>query len=276
MDPVWWLLRLEKGAWLRNPVEKRVRRYMTAEAPAETIETLMPKFPLGGKRFIMDTGYLKSLHQDNVTPILTGIRELRPKSFVANDGQEHDIDVVILATGFDVASAHLDLVGREGGNVAEQFVIGQESRVYHGMTVPKFPNYYMMLGPNTAPGHASVIFQIEVQADYITQCVLAMQKNDIKILEVKEAAAEVYDNWLAPRLRSTVWTTASGFYHVNHDKNARITTNWPATVLSYFWQNACPIWADYVGAEELAKKQTPFRRMWTTTWSLARFVFGGK
>jgi cation diffusion facilitator CzcD-associated flavoprotein CzcO len=90
-------------------------------------------------------------------------------------GQEHEVDVVILATGFDVVSAQLDLVGRDGSHIIQQFVIGQESRVYHGvnvsicgpadaetnqylpnqMTVPKFPNYYLMLGPNTAPGHAS-------------------------------------------------------------------------------------------------------------------------
>jgi hypothetical protein len=83
-------------------------------------------------------------------------------------------------------------------------------------------------------------------------------------------------SWLAPRLRSTVWTKASGFYHVNHDKDARITTNWPAMVLSYFWQNACPIWSDYVGAEKLAEKQTAIGRMVTTTWSLVKFVFWGK
>lgn len=61
------------------------------------------------------------------------------------------------------------------------------------MMYPGFPNFFVMLGHNTAPGHTSVIVNIEAQVDYIVQCIAAMRQEKIGALEPKSKAAADYN-----------------------------------------------------------------------------------
>jgi hypothetical protein len=126
---------------------------------------------------------------------------------------------------------------------------------------------------------------IEVQAAYITQCVNAMRKFNVKVLEVKEEPTREYNAWLDRRLENTVWAKGSSFYRLGQNRNGRIfvsdlvlffpfprllttspspcllpKTNWPAPIALYWWQNSSPKWQDWIGADKIAAKANSRRR----------------
>ncbi|KAJ9106731.1 hypothetical protein QFC19_003043 [Naganishia cerealis] len=206
--------------------------------------------------------YLESLSKPNVETVTSPVERFTEHGFVTADGTSHEVDVVVLATGYDVTASTLDVTGRDGLR-ASTAILGDDSpRGYRGLALPKFPNHWLCLSLNTAPGHGSVLTNIEVQAAYITQCINAMRTFGVKVLEVKEEPTREYNAWLDRRLENTVWAKGSSFYRLGKERNGRIFTNWPAPIALYWWQNSSPKWQDWIGADQIAAKaQSRQRRM---------------
>jgi 4-hydroxyacetophenone monooxygenase len=180
---------------------------------AELLAKVVPDYPPTAKRTLQDNGsWLRCLTRPNVELVRAGVDRLESDGVVDSDGVHHRADVVIWATGFRVNDLLLPMAirGRDGRDLRAEW--GHRPRAYLGMTVPGFPNFFMLYGPGTnlASG-GSLIFHSECEVRYIVQCLQALDgRTSI------EPRQEVYDEWYdrcQRELKGLVWSTP----HVKHN-----------------------------------------------------------
>jgi cation diffusion facilitator CzcD-associated flavoprotein CzcO len=192
---------------------------------------LTPSFALGCKRILLSNEYYPSLTQANVDLVTEPIAEIGPKGITTVDGVEHDLDTIILATGFAVSPHPIAGVirGRDGRSLAEAWEAGM--RAHLGTTIPGFPNLFVLMGPNTALGHSSIIFMLEAQINYVSSCLAQMDRYGLGAVDVKEATARRFDEEMQRRLPGTVWNSGCSSWYL--DANGRNTTMWPGFTFEY-------------------------------------------
>ena len=156
--------------------------------------------------------------------ITSRITEIRPTSIVTDDGAEHEIDTLILGTGFQVMPVADPLTGRDGVALAERWTNRREA--YLGTTVAGYPNYFMLVGPNTATGHTSVLLYLEAQVEYIVQALRHMEDSGAASLDVRPGAQAAFNRDVQARLASSVWTDGGcRSWYLDPDGNTSVL--WP-------------------------------------------------
>ncbi|GGC68563.1 flavin-containing monooxygenase [Undibacterium terreum] len=192
---------------------------------------LTPDYVMGCKRILLSNDYYPALARPNVTVHTSGIREIRAGSIIDKDGHERPADALIFATGFDLERVlgPLELRGRGGISLQQAYQNGLDA--YKGTSLHGFPNFYMITGPNTGLGHNSMIYMIESAVDYVLQAILSMQKQNIKSLEVKEAAAIDYNRHIQQKLKGTVWSSGCKSWYLN--SRGKNLTIWPGYTFEY-------------------------------------------
>ncbi|WP_369829781.1 flavin-containing monooxygenase [Mycobacterium sp. 852002-51152_SCH6134967] len=193
---------------------------------------LTPDHPFGCKRLVFATDYLQALTQPHVEVIASPARALRARSLVTEDGTELDVDAVLCATGYAAADylGQIDVVGAGGVSLRETWSDG--AYAYLGMAVPRFPNFFMLYGPNTNVGSNSVIFMLEAQAHYIVRALNHLRRRGKSYIEVRPRTMAAFlakvDRWMA----GTVWLTRCSNYF--RAANGRVVTQWPRSARA-FW-----------------------------------------
>ena len=158
-----------------------------AEGPAsdDLLAKVMPDYPATGKRTLQDNGsWLRTLQGDNVELVRTPIQRITPRGIVTEDGVTHDVDIIVYATGFRHTDVlwPLKVVGRNGIDLRSMW--GSRPYAYLGITVPGFPNLFLIYGPGTHLAHGgSLIFQSELQMRYIDQCLQHLVEANLHSLE---------------------------------------------------------------------------------------------
>lgn len=151
-----WKTRNDGDADGHDETEKVLLDYLRRTAPEEYLESLMPRYPLGCKRPAYDAGWLTSLHLPNVTLNSVGIASITETSIIDTTGKEFPADVIVFATGSDVArhgvGLNVGLYGEDGVELREFWKEIGGPQSYRGLAVPGFPNYFMTLGPNAIAG----------------------------------------------------------------------------------------------------------------------------
>jgi cation diffusion facilitator CzcD-associated flavoprotein CzcO len=165
---------------------------------------LTPNYRMGCKRIIVTDDFLPALTKPNVSVITSRITEIRPSSVVTDDGVEHEIDTLILGTGFQVMPVADPLTGRDGVALAKRWATRREA--YLGTTVAGYPNYFMLVGPNTGTGHTSILLYLECQVEYIVQALQHMERTGAASIDVLQEKQEAFNEDIQARLASTVWT----------------------------------------------------------------------
>lgn len=179
--------------WLRNMMEGWSRKHIQRSVPAAAIPTLTPKFPFGGKRTVFDAGYTAAFTRPNFEAVTSPVKHFTKDSIVTEDGVTHKTDVVVIATGFDVTASGVDVTGRGGTHVVETVIDENGPQCYRGLGFPRFPNMWSLMAWNVAPGHNSVMINIEVQANYLAQVITEQIKHHIPVLEIKDAPSRKYN-----------------------------------------------------------------------------------
>jgi cation diffusion facilitator CzcD-associated flavoprotein CzcO len=182
---------------------------------------------------LLSSTWYPALAQDDVSLVTTGVTEVRPRGVVDGDGVEHEVDAIVYGTGFrvmDIPLAHR-LTGREGRTLAQEW---QETgaEAHRGTTVAGFPNLFLLLGPNTALGHSSVVLMIEAQITYVVQALQALEVRGAQALEVGRAAQDAYNTALQARLDTTVWNRG-GCRAWYRDANGKNFTLWPTHTFTF-------------------------------------------
>lgn len=175
---------------------------------SDLAEKVVPDYVCIGKRTLQDNGsWLSALTRDDVELITEPISRITPRGVMDDTGTEHEADLIVYATGFD-ANRYLwpmEITGRGGAVLAEQW--GDEPRAYMGITVPNFPNLFIMYGPGTNLASAgSMIFHAECQMHYITECLAELIGGDNDAMECRQEVHDFYNDALQAELATMVWS----------------------------------------------------------------------
>jgi len=221
---------------------KQLTRYMKKMAPPKYHEKLIPKYAPGCKRMILDPGYLKALRRENVDLNWDGIGSITESGVITKTGESIDFDIIIFGTGFDVLNTPIKVKGSSGQDLISHW--GEtHPEAYLGTTIPGFPNFFMLLGPNVATGHASVIFSEEAQINYMMRMVKPIIEGKVDSFEVKSDAAASYNRDIQDRLQKSVWMNCNSYYRSGGD--GKIYATYPGPVSRFWWSTLVPKWNDY-------------------------------
>ena len=191
---------------------------------------LTPGYSMGCKRILPTDAWYPALAQPNVEVVTGGVTEIRPRSVVAEDGSEREVDTIIFGTGFHVTDIPIaDRVrGKDGRSLAETW--DGSMAAYKGTTVAGYPNLFFLVGPNTGLGHTSIVYMIESQVAYVLDALRTLRARGATTLEVHEDAQVAYNAELDRMTKGTVWVTGGcTSYYI--DRNGRNSALWP----TYTW-----------------------------------------
>lgn len=194
---------------------------------------LQPDYAMGCKRVLMSNDYYPALAASNVELIKGGVDRIEGDRLIDQHGRARRADVIILGTGFqasDPVPAGL-IIGRDGRDLAAVWADGP--RAYKGSTIPGFPNFFTLLGPNTALGHNSVLLMIEGQLRYVVSALRWMHSERVSSLEVKPEVEARWDEQLQQRLKRTVWNMGGCRSWYQHPHSGRIPTLWPRFTFTF-------------------------------------------
>jgi cation diffusion facilitator CzcD-associated flavoprotein CzcO len=194
-----------------------------------------PDYTIGCKRVLISNDYYPALCQDNVELITDRITEITPEGVKTADGRIRSVDAIIFGTGFNVSGAvpRGMIFGRDGIDLADAWRDGQEA--YKGTTVAGFPNYFILLGPNTGLGHNSIIYMIEAQIAYIMGALKAVEAMGLRALEVKPEEQRDWNAALQRKLAKTVWNTGGCRSWYLHPESGKNCTIWPGFTWRFRW-----------------------------------------
>jgi cation diffusion facilitator CzcD-associated flavoprotein CzcO len=194
---------------------------------------LTPKYQLGCKRVLVSDDYYPTLNRSNVELITEGIAEVCQHSIVTRDGIERPIDVLIYGTGFRATEPLIGcrVVGKGGVEIHDAW--GKRMTAYLGVTVNGFPNFFILLGPNTGLGHNSVVLMIEAQVRYTMNCLKLMKRRKQRVLEVRPEIQQSFVEEIYRRMSGTVWQSGGCHSWYQDQQTGEITTLWPGSVVSY-------------------------------------------
>jgi cation diffusion facilitator CzcD-associated flavoprotein CzcO len=209
---------------INNSIAKRYLEKSVADAKLRA--KLTPNYLIGCKRILISNDYFQSLCNSNVEVITDSISEIRPNSIVAKDGVERQIDTIILGTGFHVTDLPFAKIirGREGKTLDETW--NGAPKAHLGTTIAGFPNFFLLLGPNTGLGHNSVVYMIECQIAHIISALNYMRQNNIATVEPRAEAQAAFVSQVEQKMQGTVWTSG-GCASWYLDSTGRNSTLWP-------------------------------------------------
>jgi 4-hydroxyacetophenone monooxygenase len=232
------------NAELRAAMEASIREQ--AGDDEALAEALIPDYPPGGKRPVLDDGqWIRALRQPHVRLVTEGIERIEPGGIRTKDGELHEADVLIYGTGFhaDRFLVPMQITGRDGLDL-HQYWQGNPT-AYLGVTIPGFPNLYCLYGPNTnIVTGSSIIFFSECEMRYIMGCLKRQLEGDLQSLEVREDVCRAYNERIDALNAQRAW----GSPHVESwYKNAsgRVSQNWPGTHWEWWQQTREPDMGDF-------------------------------
>jgi 4-hydroxyacetophenone monooxygenase len=224
-----------------NAVNDAHRRYFTRylegqlEDRPDLIEKCLPDYPPFGKRMLLDNGWFSALKRDNVRLITEGVDCITESGVLSSDGSQVEADVVVFSTGFDTTRylQPIEVVGR-GGKRLRDIWGDDDATAYLGITVPQFPNLFLMYGPNTNSGAGGSYFFIgESQVRYIVDVITKMVRGGIGAVECQ---ADAHDNWVeqVDAAHSTMVWSHPGMTTYYRNKRGRVVNNSPYRVVDYW------------------------------------------
>ncbi|GLZ31873.1 4-hydroxyacetophenone monooxygenase [Lentzea sp. NBRC 105346] len=250
-DFVYWVRESSALGFAVNPKIMKLAqgialRHMKTQVPdPELRRALKPDYTMGCKRVLISNDYYPALRRPNVSLVTDGIAEVRESSIVDAKGVEHDVDVIIYGTGFHVSDSfdYLDVQGRGGVDLAKKWR-EEGIETYFGITVSGFPNLFFLLGPNTGLGHNSVVFMIESQIRYVSQCLELLDELGADEIDVRPDAQRRFNDEMQRKLKRGVWTQG-GCKSWYLDAQGVNRTIWPGFTWRYWMRTKTVRREDY-------------------------------
>jgi cation diffusion facilitator CzcD-associated flavoprotein CzcO len=192
----------------------------------ELREKLRPTYRAACKRLIMSEDFYDAIQRPNANLVTEAIERLEKSGVRTRDGRLHELDVLIFATGFRVDRfvRPMQVVGREGVLLDDVWQEGPHA--YLAITVPDFPNFFMLNGPNGPVGNFSLIEVAELQFAYIMQLVEQVRSGACDEISASRAAMERFDAERREAARTTIWATGCKSWYLDDDG---LPTAWPWT-----------------------------------------------
>lgn len=195
----------DAGEKARAKNKKMSDDYVERTAPKEYWDLLKPKYMLGCKRRVFDPGYLRTLRKPNIHLTDDPITEILPKGVLTKSGKEVPADVIVLATGFNLNSFYLPIIGREGATLTSHWEKFGGVTAYKSTACHSFPNFFFVFGPNSAVGHTSVLFTIESSIDLVIKVIKPVIRGKAAEVEVRFEDEKEYCDKQQVALGNRVW-----------------------------------------------------------------------
>jgi cation diffusion facilitator CzcD-associated flavoprotein CzcO len=211
-DGIYWLLEARAVGFavhpkLMAPLQRVAQRHIRRQISDPALRAkVTPDYTIGCKRILLSSDYYPALSRPNVDLITDPIDRITETGLACADGRAYDADVIIYGTGFKTveAIAELNVAGRDGVKLQDVWRDGVEA--HYGITVAGFPNFFLLLGPNTGLGHNSVIFMIESQVRHVMSCLRLIARQNADTIEVRASALRRFNDGIQRRLRTAVWS----------------------------------------------------------------------
>ncbi|KAH7405951.1 hypothetical protein DE146DRAFT_779382, partial [Phaeosphaeria sp. MPI-PUGE-AT-0046c] len=261
---------IESGRPIRQSLAQENEAYVKRTAPRKYWDALIPKTEIGCKRKVLDTEYLKSLWKENVELVSDDpVEEIRQKGVVTRSGSEIGADAIVLAIGFATQQmlSPINIVGRQGlglndfWNQTSQGV----AQAYFGTVVPHFPNFFILMGPNTVTGHLSVIYTVECQINFtlrlLTPLIQSLPSYRSRsftprlfapapaTVEVRPEAALADSEWTQAEAKKLVWASGCTNWAVDV-KTGMNNMMYPDWQFWYWWRSVFWKRGDFVYRDE--------------------------
>ena len=212
---------------LLRHAQKRVQRYLAHQIKDRDLrQKLTPHYTLGCKRILLSDDFYPALQRPNVSLANHAVVRATPTGVITADGAHHVLDVLIAATGFQVADAGtpFDIKGQNGMDLNAIWSKGPQA--YLGTVVSGFPNLFLMTGPNTGLGHNSMVYIIESQTRFVMAALAALQAKGVAAFDVKAQEQARFNDTVQAKLRGSVWNTGGcNSWYLAADGSNR--TLWP-------------------------------------------------
>ncbi len=226
----------------RTVADERLRRALT------------PDYPFRCKRVLLGDEYYRALQQDNVELVTDPIERIAETSVITAAGQAVDVDVIIVATGFETARylSGIDVVGAGGCRLHERW--GDDPSAFLGVAVSGFPNFFMLYGPNTNQGGNSIVYILEAGSRLVASAVSRVARRG-GYVDVRAEVEKRYTDTLSADLERTIWTKCDSYFR---SPTGRIVTQWPYTELEYArrtWRVRSREWVHRTGAAPATKRR---------------------
>jgi 4-hydroxyacetophenone monooxygenase len=156
------------------------------------------------------------------------------------------VDVIICATGFETRDmvGDMEIVGRGGRNLKREWQ--DDPRAYLGVTVPGYPNFFLTVGPNSAPNHAGgQNITSESQIHYIIECLDLMRRNAAATLEPTQAACDRFNDEVDAALEGLIWLHPRAPHSYYKNAKGRNIMSCPYRLVDYWWMTRSPREEDY-------------------------------
>lgn len=207
----------------------------------------LPDYPPYGKRILIDNGWFEALRRDNVELVTEAVAHVDGDDIVTAGGSRHRADVAILATGFEAARmlGPMAVRGRDGATIEAAWA-GDDPRAHLGITVPGFPNLFLLAGPGTGLAHGgSLFFVAECQVRYATQLLVEMAERGIDALEVRRDVHDAYIRRFDEAHRELVWAHP-GMRNWYRNDAGRVFVPMPWRLVDYWMLTRDPALGEFV------------------------------
>ncbi len=228
-----------------NPMAKRAgrvgRAYLRREVEDPAVrDKLTPRYAVGCKRPGFHNTYLSTFNRDDVRLVTEPIDKITGGGVVTTDGESHDVDVLILATGFKVLDPDNVLtysVAGQDGRTLSRYWSEHRLQAYEGVSIPGFPNFFTVFGPYGYVG-SSYFALIETQSHHIVRCIDHARRRAATRVEVTQEANDRYfAEMMRKRHRQIFWqdscALANSYYF---DRNGDVPLR-PATTMEAYWRS---------------------------------------
>jgi cation diffusion facilitator CzcD-associated flavoprotein CzcO len=191
-----------------------------------------PHFDVACKRPLLSNDWYPTLQRPDVELVDRAVVRATPTGLVDADGREHPVDVAVFATGFTPTEPPVARLvhGPDGASLAERW--GGSPRAHRGISVPGFPNLFLMYGPNTNLAHSSIVYMLESQARYVADAVRTLERLRLAAVDVRADVLVQEDADLQHRLAGTVWNSG-GCTSWYFDRTGRNSAMWPTFTWRY-------------------------------------------
>ncbi|KAI8937760.1 hypothetical protein NX059_005460 [Plenodomus lindquistii] len=281
---------IETGRGIRQDLAKENEAYVKKTAPPKYWDALIPKTEIGCKRKVLDTEYLKTLWRENMELIANdSVEKITETGVVTKSGREINADAIVLAIGFATQQMlfPMTIVGRDGISLDKYWEENHKgvAQAYFGTVIPHFPNFFVMMGPNTVTGHLSVIYTVECQINFTLRLLEPIIKSlpsyrskslvprilapSAETVEVKHEAAIADSEWTQREASRLVWASGCVNWAVDPKTgmNNMMYPDWQFLywLRSIFWKKNDFIYRDGKTGQEVKPGATRKMLVWALT-----------
>jgi len=215
---------LVRPGWRRRMLSAVCRAHLRTVRDPRLRQALTPDHQPMCRRLIISGRFYRAIQRPDVELVTIGIDHVAPEGIVTTDGRLHEVDVIALATGFDAHAfiRPMSLIGEDGVTLDEVWRDGP--RAHLTVSLPGFPNFFMLLGPHSPVGNYSLTAIAETQASYIVNWIQRWRRREFDTVAPTQAATDRFNAEMQVAMPDTVWATGCTSWYIGQDGNPEL---WP-------------------------------------------------